>query len=388
MQNDATRQVDGGATVKRRVLVGTSAGVALALALTAGVAIPIVMQAQRVSAYHELTAQHGAALSDRSEAEVRLEASIALHDAQRAEAYSLAERAVALGGLTEPSLTQEAATAISEAGAAALEALGAATADDERRASASARLVEATDALLASDAAAAETADATPPEPSAPHSYLLMSVDEAAGIIDTAPAQPSAEILPDEAVTDEAVEAAELELETVREEVTTLSAAIRDESSGMADVAAALASTRAALLVAAAEAPTQAVTVVEQTGKAPDLADAVAASAQEVQDLQETDDVALLLDRLEVYTAAAHTAQSQHDEAVEAERVAAERAAAAEREAAAAREAAASRGSSGGGGGGGGGSSGGGSIPPPPMLCNRWMPDLWGGGGSLVLVPC
>ena len=88
-----------------------------------------------------------------------------------------------------------------------------------------------------------------------------------------------------------------------------------------------------------------------------------------------------LQDHFIVYIEQADRVRDNHAEAVrareEAERLAAE-AAEAERRAA---EAAAA-------GGGGGGAGGGGGGHEVQILCNVWQPDFFGGGSTLVLMPC
>lgn len=380
-------QTAGGEPKRRkRTMVWVGVAVAAALAVSAGVAIPIVAQAQRVDAYGALAAQRDASLAQRAAAEVRLDAAIALALAQRGESIALAERAVALGQASEPILSAENTSALTTAGEAALEAIDAAVPaaeDDDDRAQLHASLAEAAEALRAVDEAAFAAADAAGEEPPAAvaiASFLLLDVAAATAVLSVEPHPEFAETVADDAVTDEVIEQTQTQLEGIERQNEVLVQAIGDEEAGMLALGEALRPSHAALVAAADSVTAQSAQIVEQTAKAPDASDAVTTSAQHAQELAADAGAAQLLEALEGYVAAAGAAQTAHAEAVEAERqAAAEEARAAEARAAAAQAAAQqSR---------GGTSNAGGGSSDSPRLCARYRPD-WGGGGSLVLVPC
>lgn len=354
----------------RRTLAWVGGAVAAVLVLTAGLAVPMVAHAQRVQAYTELVAQGDAVLADRAESEATLDAAIALAVAQRAEALSLADRVIELGEATEPILSAEHAQALIHAGTAATVAIGGDPEPDDERARLHAALVEATEALRAEDErarAAAEEEGEAQPEPLAPPSFLLLDVAEASRIIGAAPTPERVEAVADDAVTAELLESTEARIASVEREISQLASSIRAEEQRMAEFASAIAPAVDGMRAAAEAATAQAATVVEQTQKAPDASAAVTTAAQHAQQLGETEDAAELLDGLHAYVEAARAAQTAHAEAVEAERAAAAAAAAA----AASRPAASS----------GSASSNG------PRLCARYR-GSWGGGATLVLVPC
>ncbi|GEK81033.1 coiled-coil domain-containing protein [Agrococcus baldri] len=387
-EREQPQPADGAPVRRKRTLLWVGVAGVAALVVSAGVAIPMVAQAQRVEAYGALAAQRDASLAQRAEAQVRLDAAIALAVAQRGESIALAERAVALGQAAEPVLSAERAGELTAAGEAAIEAIDAAVpapAEDDDRAQLHASLAEAADRLRAEDEAALAAADAAGEEPPAPvaiASFLLLDVAGATAVLSIEPHPEAAETVADDAVTDEVIEQTQTHLADIERQNEALARSIADEEAGMLALGEALQPAHDALVAAAASATAQAAQIVEQTAKAPDASEAVTTSAQHAQELGADADAAQLLEALEGYVAAAGAAQTAHAEAVEAERAAAAaaEARAAEARAAAARQAAAGQSR-------GGTSNAGNGSSDSPRLCARYRPD-WGGGGSLVLVPC
>lgn len=336
----------------------------------AGVGIPAYAQSQRVQEHATLVAERDAALADVAERQRTLDAAIALEVAQRTEAAAVAAGVAQLGQASEPILQAEHAAALASAGAAATEAIGEVPEDAERAQHYEA-LASATEALAIEDEREREerASGTEPPIAESPTSFLLLDVADAIRIIDAPLAVEARPTARDDDVTDAVLEQLREELADLEWEREQLRGALHTEEASMSGIAAALAPAMEALQAAADATPAQVEVLLEETGKAPQTHAAVTAAAEAVAEAADAavgNDVTGLFDRLTAYAAAARAAQDAHVAALEAERAAAAAAAAA----AASRPAASS----------GGGSSG-------PRLCARYRPD-WGGGGSLVLVPC
>lgn len=342
-------------------------GLALVL-VAAGLVVPQIVHAQRVSDYTALVAQRDDALHEKASAETRLQAASALRHAQETELSVLAQRLVAVGQAPEPILAAQTAQDLTAAGDAVAAAVGELDQPDEGAETLSTPLVTVVDAQRADDATARAEAEADgveAPEPVAPASYLALTAAQAESLMDLTPTPEQPHTVADADVTDEVIEQAAAQVTTTRTETAELQAAIRAEESRMEELAAAIEAAVPVVRAAADAVPAQAVAVAEGAAKAPDAAGAATTAAHRVQEVGGADDLARTLDALTAYIEAAQAAQTAHAAEVERERIAAE----------AARKAPSARG-------------GGGATPPRgSRLCSRYRPSP-GGGGSLVLVYC
>lgn len=354
-------------------------GLAIVLVVAGAIAVPQIAHGQRVSEYHELIAQRDEALGDLAETEVALEAATALAAAQQGEVQTLAQRMSDLGQTPEPILAAAHAQELVSASTAMIEVIGEIPASEEGATPEPNPLVVAVDELRAEDQrrrVAAEEAGEALPEPVAPASYLPLDVRSAVGVMGTPPVAENAATVADDEVTTELIEETEAHLASTEDENNQLTALISDEEARMAELTGVVgASALPALRAAAEHASTQAVTIVEQTVKAPDAAGAAMTAANHAQEVAVTEDAGQILDGLLAYVAAAQAAQTEHAAVVQREQEAAAAAAAA---AAAQAAQAAQRGTS---------ARGGESNSKRPRLCNRFRPSP-GGGGTLVLVSC
>lgn len=352
------------------------AGGALVIVLVAaGIAVPQIVHAQHVEEYSALVHERDTAVVDRAEAQATLDGAMGLALAQQGETRALAARMTALGQTPAPILTAEQTQALTAAGAAVAEVVGEETDAEPSRARAHETLVAAVDALRTDDEAArtvaAEAGDDMP-EPTAPSSYLALSVDQATALVGAERTPVDAEIIADADVTPEVIEAVQAEVAEIEADTGELLELIHAEQARMAEFGAAIQAALPALHTVAEGAETQASEIAAQTAKAPDASGVAVAAAQQVMELTRTDDAERLLTGLAAYVEAATKAQTDHAAVVQREKEQAE---------AAARAEASRRQTSIGSGGGGGGNG------KKSRLCSRYRPSP-GGGGSLVLVYC
>lgn len=316
-------------TRKRNLIIGAAAGGALLLlGGTAAVAAPALIHQLQVAEYH----QHVDALVDAEQQLTSAEAdhlsAIALVEAQHTEAVEFAERLVGYGAVAEPTLTQQHATDLAQAGEAVLDVLGESTADDPARQPVVSAFAEELEVLAEIHASAAEDEElaAELDVPPIPASFLEAGVADVRAIAFEPVSFTSRNKYADDQVTGIIVEGMRDMVSDAQQRLSAKQAEVDVELERSAEILDAITGTLPALAAASEAAPVQAAAVslaADQAGA--EVLTALTKGAELAKRTAQADAasaVAVEAD-LAAYVQAAQSAASAHSAAVAAAEAAA-----------------------------------------------------------------
>lgn len=356
----------------RRTALIVAGALVVVLGVSAGIAVPKMLHAQRVEEYTELAEQLRAVAAERAQVETTLHAAQALTHARHGEALTVANAVVALGETNEPMLPADQAQELGQAGTTAVEALGPlpdAQGDDAPHVTLASAYV---DVKAAEDAerAQAEEDGGDLPEPTMPAAFADLTLEQAIDLLD-APVEPeSVPTVADEDVTDEAIEQIQAVLEAAKNELAVSRQAVDAELALHQELVDTMEPVEVVLRDVANAIDDYLAAVEEEAAKATeDVATKTANAAQQVRDYADSGPVLDLPGAISAYVAAGQESLTSHADVVAAEKAAAEAKRKAEQEAA--KKKASSSGSGGG-----------------PAMCSRWQPNFFTGGSDLVWAEC